>query len=86
MARSASLWADGCAFKHGHPTNVRTNYGYVGQNIYWSRSESVDAVAAIQSFFDEKKDYNYRGTKCRANAVCGHYTQVCMDFMQEFVN
>nr|WPD49276.1 hypothetical protein [Hirudo nipponia] len=76
LAQTASMWADGCVFKHGHPTSVKTNYGYVGQNIFWSSSESVDAVDGIQKFFDEKKDYIYSQTKCRERAVCGHYTQV----------
>ena len=86
MALSASMWADGCEFHHGHPADVKTNYGYVGQNMFWSSSKSVDAVIGIQRFFDEKKDYNYTETKCREKAVCGHYTQVCMDFIEVFVN
>ncbi len=33
-----------------------------------------DYEAAVQSWFDERNDYDYSTVTC--TAVCGHYTQV----------
>ncbi|SHO80814.1 Pathogenesis-related protein 1C precursor [hydrothermal vent metagenome] len=48
------------------------NSGY-GENLY-AASETPSYVDAINSWYEEKSDYNYQDNSC--NGVCGHYTQI----------
>ena len=44
-----------------------------GENIYMS-SLNTNYVNAIDSWYEEKVDYNYNDNSC--SGVCGHYTQI----------
>ena len=51
----------------------------MGQNA-WGSSGAIttDYQAVVDSWYKEKKDYNYAGNSCSAapGDACGHYTQV----------
>lgn len=60
----------------------------VGQNLYASASTDKNAdpslgSPAVQSWYDEVKDYDYTNNNCKAVSPysCGHYTQVCMEYV-----
>lgn len=58
----------------GHSTG-RDN---VGENIFWSAGRGAgdeQAVAAVQSWYDEIKHYNF-DTADTNGGVIGHFTQV----------
>jgi pathogenesis-related protein 1 len=74
MAALADDWAQqlkesNCAFKH------RPNNKY-GENLFWGTSGYYTAGDAVDSWADERKDYNYDSNKCNSGKVCGHYTQI----------
>jgi len=77
LASMAKTWAAGCVWEHGQPpvdTSSLPSPG-VGQNMYMS-SPSINVTAAVQSWYDEKYDYNYESNTCADGRACGHYTQV----------
>lgn len=60
----------------------------VGQNLYASASTDSNAdpnlgAPSVQAWYDEVKDYDYANNKCNAVSPysCGHYTQVCMEYV-----
>ncbi len=74
MAMLADDWAKqlattGCGFKH------RPNNKY-GENLFRGTSGYYTAADAVDSWGEEKNDYNYDTNKCNPGAVCGHYTQI----------
>ncbi|KAL6012828.1 hypothetical protein ACLOJK_003317 [Asimina triloba] len=50
--------------------------GPYGENIFWGSGAEFTAADAVNSWVNEKKDYNYDTNTCAAGKVCGHYTQV----------
>jgi hypothetical protein len=57
----------------------RSNNSY-GENMYWAWSTSnqpdLSPTAAITSWSNEQRWYNYDANACAANQECGHYTQL----------
>ncbi|XP_078429922.1 pathogenesis-related protein PR-1 type-like [Wolffia australiana] len=50
-----------------------SNYG---ENLFWGSGKEWTAREAVQSWVNERKDYNYATNTCTPGRVCGHYTQV----------
>lgn len=69
IATTAQSYADELA-KTGKFEHDNSNYG---ENIF-AASEDKGYQSAVDSWYDEKADYNYNNNSC--NSVCGHYTQV----------
>ncbi|XP_071500169.1 peptidase inhibitor R3HDML-like [Diadema antillarum] len=75
LAASAQAWADQCTFSHDDSSDRRTDeWWWVGQNIAYGFGYSMTSY--IDSWNDEKVDYDYASNTCASGAVCGHYTQV----------
>lgn len=86
LAKSAQAWANhlkqsrNCDMQHSNPK------GSYGENLYWAsplmwsdgRQElrKVSPAEVIDSWGNEKADYDHARNECRAGAVCGHYTQL----------
>ncbi|XP_004676563.2 PREDICTED: glioma pathogenesis-related protein 1 [Condylura cristata] len=76
LAQIAKTWAKKCHFKHNPQLSkkLHQNFTSLGENI-WTGSLSLFSVSsAITSWYNEVKDYNFKGNKC--SHVCGHYTQL----------
>ena len=71
----AQAWADKCLFDHGQPEGLSSPYKSLGQNLFFN-SGKLDIARVVQSWFEEKQDYDYETTKCTPGKACGHYTQV----------
>ena len=79
LAAFAQAYAENCTFEHS-PSASRMDLvddvSWVGENLYITSAGLYEGVArdAIQSWYNEKSDYDYDSNTCMA--VCGHYTQV----------
>ncbi|XP_028905665.1 cysteine-rich secretory protein 2 [Ornithorhynchus anatinus] len=73
-AKNAKAWADQCTLQHSSPEKRVTNTN-CGENLFMSSSPNSWSNA-IQSWYDEVKDFTYGKGAKTANAVIGHYTQV----------
>jgi len=74
----AASWAAGCIWQHGQRHVYSGNnpeYTTIGQNLYTSTG-GMNLTEGIQSWYDEKVDYNYDTLGCTPGKMCGHYTQV----------
>lgn len=83
---SAQAWADNlkqtnhCQMRHSKPE------GQYGENLFWSsammwsdgRRElmSVPVDEVVDSWGNERRDYNYAKNSCKPGKMCGHYTQL----------
>jgi uncharacterized protein YkwD len=78
LAQLAQTWAQRCVFAHGNPPFSKSDIGFsgLGQNIYVTTSGSFKVEDGVESWYREKKDYNYDTLKCTAGKQCGHYTAV----------
>jgi len=77
LASLAVRWAEGCNFDHGQPPlGDNPPYTVIGQNLYAATGSAINLTAGVQSWYDEKADYNYDNLQCAAGKICGHYTQV----------
>ncbi|KAL8581177.1 hypothetical protein ACOMHN_033624 [Nucella lapillus] len=73
----AKSWVRNCNFEHSSQSK-RSNVGnftYVGENLF-AHTGTYDPALVVQSWYDEKPDYNYDTATCPPKKVCGHYTQV----------
>ncbi len=86
LAASAQAWADHlkqtshCEMHHSAPQ------GRYGENLFWASAVSwsdgrrepqrVSPEKPVDSWGNEKQDYDYATNRCKAGKVCGHYTQV----------
>lgn len=73
LAEVANKWAielkrQKCAFKHS-----KNDYG---ENLFKGTTGYYTVGDAVDSWGEEKSDYNYSKNKCKNGAVCGHYTQI----------
>lgn len=73
LAEVAYQWAlelkkQKCAFKH-------SNNSY-GENLFRGTVGYFTAADAVDAWGNEKADYDYAKNTCKANKVCGHYTQI----------
>jgi hypothetical protein len=80
LAATAASWVAMCQNTDGSPQIIDHNPNrsvgqpyYVGENIF-AAGGTATAQGAIQSWMNEKPNYNYAANTC--NGVCGHYTQV----------
>ncbi|XP_006765788.1 PREDICTED: cysteine-rich secretory protein 3-like [Myotis davidii] len=75
VARNAANWASKCTFSHSPSSERRISSISCGENLYMSSSPKSWSDA-IQSLYDEVKDFKYGYGSMRANAATGHYTQL----------
>ena len=77
LASLAVSWAAGCDFAHGQPPlGDNPPYTIIGQNLYAVTGDGINLTAGVQSWYDEKTDYDYDTRHCADGKMCGHYTQV----------
>jgi pathogenesis-related protein 1 len=73
LAKVAQQWADTLIsngrFEH------RPNPQY-GENLYELRGGNSSPAQVVSDWLGEQKDYDAAANKCKAGAVCGHFTQV----------
>ncbi|XP_017860516.1 PREDICTED: Golgi-associated plant pathogenesis-related protein 1 [Drosophila arizonae] len=71
LCRVASQWAQHLlntnSFQH------RQNNQY-GENLYMASGANLNGAAAVKSWYDEIKDYNFRSPSFQSST--GHFTQV----------
>ncbi|KAG9344634.1 hypothetical protein JZ751_010319 [Albula glossodonta] len=67
-------WADTCAMNHSPDSRRTISTSGCGENLYMSSAPNSWSDA-IQSWYDEVKDYRY-GYGALNGAVVGHYTQL----------
>ena len=86
LAKSAQAWANHlqksqhCDMQH---SNTKGRYG---ENLYWASSliwsdgrkelRNASPTEVVDSWGREKADYDLAHNACKADAVCGHYTQI----------
>ncbi|XP_014315098.1 cysteine-rich secretory protein 3-like [Myotis lucifugus] len=75
VARNAASWATKCTLSHSPSYARQISSTGCGENLYMSSSPKSWSDA-IQSLYDEVKDFKYGYGGTRANAVTGHYTQL----------
>lgn len=80
LAMTAQEWARKCTFEHSPDLKsagrLLPKFSSVGKNIWTGNLTTLfNATQAIQSWVDEKQDYDYDSNAC--NNVCSHYKQVC---------
>lgn len=46
-----------------------------GENIFWA-SKPVSVKYVVDSWAEERFNYNYSSNSCKVGKVCGHYTQI----------
>jgi pathogenesis-related protein 1 len=86
LAASAREWANHlkqsnqCRMQHSKPD------GKYGENLYWASAiewsngkhelQQVSPKMVVDSWGNERTDYNYKNNSCAEGKMCGHYTQV----------
>jgi len=78
LARFAEAAASKCSFDHTTSESRKNNiggFGYIGENIYVHTNKPT-FKDAIDAWGGEEKDYDLASDTCKANAMCGHYTQI----------
>jgi len=73
LAEVANKWAiqlkkQGCIFKQSENA--------YGENIFKGTVGYVTISDAVDSWGEEKKNYDYKKNKCESGKICGHYTQI----------
>ncbi|XWV25063.1 putative peptidase inhibitor 15-like isoform X2 [Tupanvirus deep ocean] len=74
LATSASNWAAQCKWEHSRTPNVGENL--YASSIRTSNTNTYNPTDAVNSWGNEKLNYNYDTNSCAPGEVCGHYTQV----------
>jgi uncharacterized protein YkwD len=73
LAARSQEWADALLtsgrFAH-HPNPI------YGENLFEITGATAPPAQVVNAWASESRDYNYNSNKCRANAMCGHYTQI----------
>uniref|UniRef100_A0A671ER64 Cysteine rich secretory protein 3 n=1 Tax=Rhinolophus ferrumequinum TaxID=59479 RepID=A0A671ER64_RHIFE len=72
-AANAQEWANKCLYKHSTDRKIGTSS--CGENLFMS-SHPTSWSYAIQSWYDENRDFIYGVGPKNPEAVVGHYTQV----------
>jgi pathogenesis-related protein 1 len=86
LAASAQNWANHlqqtnqCKMQHSKPDSR------YGENLFWASAiewsdgkrelQSVSPKQVVDSWGNERTDYNYKSNSCTKGKMCGHYTQV----------
>ncbi|KAL6032791.1 hypothetical protein STEG23_013020, partial [Scotinomys teguina] len=73
LARIAKAWAKSCHFAH-NSQRQHPNFTVMGENIWTGSLILFSASAAISSWYNEIKYYDFNTDRC--TNICGHYTQV----------
>ncbi|XP_037055473.1 cysteine-rich secretory protein 1-like [Peromyscus leucopus] len=71
---NAQRWANQCSYVHS-PPEARTTNIMCGENIFLA-SYPASWSRAIQSWYDEAKDFRFGSGPNPPSALVGHYTQV----------
>ncbi len=81
LAATAAAYLPSCVDRDGNglidhnPDRAKGHAFSVGENIFASTGTAT-AAAAVGSWADEQRYYQYADNTCTAGKVCGHYTQV----------
>jgi len=86
LAMKAQAWADNlkrtnhCRMQHSKPD------GSYGENLFWASAgkssdgskdlQKVSPEKVVNSWANEKIDFDYANNRCKLGKICGHYTQV----------
>ena len=74
----AQTYAEKCIYAHNQERSSQSaSFQFVGENIA-TGTGPADYVKFVNLWYDEVKDYTFETNSCKDNAVCGHYTQVCI--------
>nr|XP_021521120.1 cysteine-rich secretory protein 3 isoform X2 [Aotus nancymaae] len=73
-AANAQKWANMCNYRHSNPSDRKTSLK-CGENLY-CRVAPNSWSQVIQSWFDERDDFEFGVGPKTPDAVVGHYTQV----------
>ncbi|XP_059100151.1 cysteine-rich secretory protein 1-like isoform X1 [Peromyscus eremicus] len=71
---NAQRWASQCTYEHS-ALEARTTNLICGENIFMS-SYPASWSRAIQTWYDEAKDFKFGSGPKSPNAIIGHYTQI----------
>ncbi len=79
LAKVAQQWAD-TLLKDGKFQH-RPNPKY-GENLFEIRGGNATPAQVVADWVGEQKNYDASANKCKAGAVCGHFTQVVSKLSQ----
>jgi len=78
MEAVAQAWADQCKWEHGMLYDC--NGDRLGQNLFVEASTggypALNMTYVIESWNNERNDFDFATGKCKSGKVCGHWTQV----------
>ncbi|XP_049980067.1 cysteine-rich secretory protein 1-like isoform X3 [Alexandromys fortis] len=72
---NAQTWADQCAYQHSSQESRKIKNLRCGENIFMA-SYPATWSQAIQSWYDESKDFKFGSGPTTPGAAIGHYTQL----------
>jgi len=85
LAASAQVWANKLKKDNQCKMQHSTAKGY-GENLYWASAvnwsdgrkevQKITPKQVVDSWGNEKADYDYASNRCKPGKMCGHYTQV----------
>ena len=85
LAASAQDWANQLKKDNQCKMQHSSAKGY-GENLYWASAvkwsdgrkeiQKVTPKRVVDSWGNEKADYDYASNRCKPGKMCGHYTQV----------
>ncbi|CAA7393766.1 unnamed protein product [Spirodela intermedia] len=73
---TVAAYAQNYANQRKGDCNLVHSSGPYGENLFWGSGKEWTAREAVQSWVNEKQDYNYATNTCATGKVCRHYTQV----------
>ncbi|XP_076820123.1 uncharacterized protein LOC143465620 [Clavelina lepadiformis] len=78
LAQISADYGTKCQFSHNQEGSHSKFKNSIGENIYVAKSppQTFDVSRAIQLWFDEKAEFDYKALTCTPGAKCGHYTQI----------
>ena len=89
LAKDAQEWADKMSvsgeFKH-RPNSSTSNSGDArawGENLAWGSSATYGGLEGLTAWHNEKPFFLPVTSRCSANNVCGHFTQVISQLSRE---
>jgi pathogenesis-related protein 1 len=74
LAAASQVWANQLAADHCNLKHDPVNQ--MGENIYASYGGQPTANIVVDSWAEERYNYDIASNSCQAGKVCGHYTQV----------
>ncbi|NXD23876.1 GLIP1 protein, partial [Spelaeornis formosus] len=78
LAKTAKAWAQKCKFDHNTylkiPGKMHPTFPLVGENIWTGTALTFSVDAALRSWFNEVRSYDFSTNTCTDE--CRHYTQV----------